>query len=89
MEFHQSFGSGSFRVNETLGAFNTLDVGLLADMAVRETGGRITGRYALPKDWGLSLTYDINNYVDFKNNPQDGPQNGTAQTVMIVASKKW
>ena len=89
MEFYQSFGSGSFRINETLGAFNTLDVGLLADMAVRETGGRITGRYTLPKNWGLSLTYDINNYVDFKNNPQDGPQNGTAQTVMIVASKKW
>jgi hypothetical protein len=89
MEFYQSFGSGSFRVNETLGALNTLEVGELADMAVRETGGRITGRYTLPKDWGLSLTYDINNYVDFKNKPQDGPQNGTAQTVMIVASKKW
>jgi hypothetical protein len=89
MEFYQSFGSGSFRINEALGAFNTLDVGLLADMAVRETGGRITGRYTLPKDWGLSLTYDINNYVDFKNRPQDGPQNGTAQTVMLVASKKW
>jgi hypothetical protein len=92
-EFYQSFGSGSFRINEALGLFNTLDVGLLADMAVRETGGRITGRYTLPKDWGLSLTYDINNYVDFKSNTlggsQSGPQNGTAQTVMIVASKKW
>jgi hypothetical protein len=92
-EFYQSFGSGSFRINEALGAFNTLDVGLLADMAVRETGGRITGRYTLPKDWGLTLTYDINNYMDFKSNTlggsQSGPQNGTAQTVMIVASKKW
>ncbi|MGC2423691.1 MAG: hypothetical protein WA666_04985, partial [Nitrospirota bacterium] len=92
-EFYQSFGSGSFTVNETLGAFNTLDVGLLAGMAVRETGGRITGKYTLPRNWGLSLTYDINNYVDFKSNTlggsQSGPQNGTAQTVMIVASKKW
>jgi hypothetical protein len=87
MEFYQSFGSGSFRINET--GFNTEDVGLLADMAVRETGGRITGRYTLPRGWGLSLTYDINNYVDLKNQTQDGPQNGTAQTVMIVASKKW
>ncbi len=88
-EFHQSFGSGEFRIVETAGAYTTTGLGELADLAERETGGSMTAKYALHKGWGLSATYGINNYVDFKNKPQDGPQNGTAQTVMMLATKKW
>ncbi|MHB8173570.1 MAG: hypothetical protein ACYDFU_03800, partial [Nitrospirota bacterium] len=88
-EFHQSFGSGEFRIVETAGVYTTAGLGELADMAERETGGSMTARYALHKGWGLSLAYGINNYVDFKNKPQDGPQDGTAQTVMMLATKKW
>ncbi len=88
-EFHQSFSKGVFRIVETGSAGSTAGIGELADLADRETGGSITAKYALHKGWGLSATYGINNFVDFKNKPQDGPQNGTAQTVMMLATKKW
>ncbi len=88
-EFHQSFSKGVFRIVETGSAGSTEGLGELADLADRETGGSITAKYALHKGWGLSATYEINNFVDFKNKPQDGPQNGTAQTVIMLATKKW
>jgi hypothetical protein len=87
--FHQSWSKGMFRTRAVLGGSTTSGIGELADLRVRETGGTFTANYAFPKGWGSSLRYSVNNYEDFIDSPQNGSQDGTAQSVMLIVSKKW
>lgn len=87
--FHQSWSKGMFRTRAVLGGSTTSGIGELADLRVRETGGTFTAKYDFPKGWGTSLKYLVNNYEDFIDNSQNGPQDGTAHSVMLIVSKKW
>ncbi len=90
-DFHQSWSRGLFRTTDgTVVDSITIDgVGDVTDLRLRETGGGVNARYEFPKGWGATFTYYINNFEDLRDNPQDGSQDGTAQTVMVMLSKKW
>ncbi len=93
-EYHQSWSKGRFRTSiqgsdGALGVVSTSGIGELTDMKIRETGGSVSAKYDLSKGWGTSLTYTINDYQDLQDKPQNGPQDGTAHTVMLIVSKKW
>jgi len=93
-EYHQSWSRGRFRSSLTGsdgagGIVTTAGIGELTDMKIRETGGSIGAKYDISKGWGTSLTYTINDYQDLQDKPQNGPQDGTAHTVMLIVSKKW
>ena len=88
-EFHQSWTSGRVRVEDITGIYNASGMGELVDQKIRETGGSITAKYTLSKGWSTSLTYKINDYQDLENKPQNGPQDGTAQVMLVMLSRKW
>jgi hypothetical protein len=88
-EYHQSFSKGSFRTVTSDGVVSAAGLGELTDLSIRETGGSVTARYAFPKGWGTSLTYRINDFQDLKDKPQDGPQDGTAHTLLVMLTRKW
>jgi len=91
-EFHQSWSRGMFRTNvsDPLNIpVTTANIGGLTDLSIRETGCRVNARYDFPKGWGASLNYSVNNYEDLKKQPQDGDQDGTAHTVLVMVSRKW
>lgn len=92
-EFHQSWSRGLFRTDASTvisGLLVTTDgLGDATDLRIRETGGNLTARYDFPRNWGASCTYTINDYKDLAKKPQDGDQDGTAQTVLVMLSKKW
>jgi len=94
-EFHQSWSVGSYRTSVSgtfalpIGSVTTADVGQLTDQNIRETGGSITAKYDLPKGWGVSVNYGVANYEDMADKPQDGKQDGTAHSMLVMLSKKW
>ena len=88
-EFRQSWSKGMFRTNVDTAGATTSGIGELADLRVRETGGSVSARYDFPKGWSSSASYSINNYVYFHSAPENGPQDGTAHSIMLIVSKKW
>lgn len=88
-EFRQSWSKGMFRNSTDVTGGTTSGIGELADLRVRETGGSVSARYDFPKGWSASATYFINNYVYFNSAPENGPQDGTMHSVMLIVSKKW
>jgi hypothetical protein len=89
VEYHQSFSKGSFRTVTTDGVVSAAGLGELTDLSIRETGGSVTAKYAFPKGWGTSMTYRISDFQDLKDKPQDGPQDGTAHTLLVMLTRKW
>jgi len=92
--FHQSWSRGAFRTNLTTldgdgDPETTSGVGELTDLRIRETGGNIRVAYELPKGWGVSAEYEVNDYQDLEDKPQNGVQDGLAHTVTLLVKKEW
>lgn len=90
-EFHQSWSKDRYRVNgaNSTGTVTTDGIGDLTDVKVRETGGTVKAAYDLSKGWGTSVEYTVNDYQDLEDKPQNGFQDGLAQTVIVMLSKNW
>jgi hypothetical protein len=89
VEFHQSWSSSKFRTSDTLGTVSSDGLGDVSDVRIRETGGKFSTAYDLPKGWGVSAEYEINDYQDLKDKPQYGAQDGLAHTVTLLVKKEW
>jgi len=88
-DFHQSWSRSKYRTSTQGGLGTSSGMGELVDLKIRETGGSFIASYDLPKGWGTSVNYSINNYEDMQDKPQTGMQDGTAQSVILLVSKKW
>ena len=94
-EFHQSWSRSRFTTggaSSTRPVYLTVDtngIGELTDLKVRETGGTVKAAYDLPKGWGTSVEYTVNDYQDLEDKPQNGFQDGLAHTVIVMLSKNW
>jgi len=83
-EFHQCWTKGIYRTTVAGGG-----IGERSDLRVRETGGSVNVGYDLPKGWGLSAGYEVNDYQDLEDKPQNGVQDGLAHTVTLLVKKEW
>lgn len=90
-EFHQSWSKSRFitGVFEPLNAVTSDGLGELTDVRIRQTGGSFRAGYDLPKGWGSSLEYTVNDYQDLQDKPQNGPQDGIVHSVMLLVKKEW
>jgi hypothetical protein len=88
-EFRQTWAKGMWRSDLMGPSINETDVGQMNDVRSRETGAALTARYKFQKGWGTTLRYDVTNYEDFADLPQNGGQDGTGHAVMLTVSKEW
>ncbi|MBI5694177.1 MAG: MtrB/PioB family outer membrane beta-barrel protein [Nitrospirae bacterium] len=88
-EFHQSWSRGRFRTSVANAGVSSSYIGPLTNLKVRETGGGVTAKYAFRNGWGAEASYNLNNYQDMQDQPQDGDQDGTAQAVLVLLTRNW
>lgn len=89
--FHQSWSRSKFRTDasDVAATVSTSGIGELTDVQIRETGGSFRAAYELPKGWGTSVEYNVNDYQDLEDKAQSGVQDGLAHSVVVMLSKNW
>lgn len=92
-EFHQSWSVSRYRANAVnavpVPPATTEGLGDVTDVMIRETGGSFRAAYELPKGWGTSMEYKVNDYQDLEDKAQNGVQDGLAHSVIMMLSKNW